>query len=809
MKELTNAHPAALGTKAANLYRLRSAGVAVPEFSVLGLDAYDQADFQAKLYEADQLLASGQIDQASYLLRTALDEVFKREERQLLQQFSSDKTYSVRSSATVEDGEQASFAGQFETFLQVSAQDLFEAVVACFSSLYSPSALTYFARQGLSLVDAQMAVIVQEMVVGHLSGVYFTANPLGILNQHLIVFGEGIGDGVVEDKVPTTTVKLFPEDHLMTFEQSEGAPLPSADVVTALSQQVHQLLPVFGPYLDVEFACCDDQIWFLQVRPITGLSLDQPLVLDNSNIVESYPGVSSPLTVSFVKEAYHQIFKGLVRRLGGQDQRLLAELAPVYSQMVTTVNSHFYYQINNWYHFLHFLPLSKQVIPIWQDMLGVRHLSVPEVDLGLSLPQRWGISWRLLKAFMTSPYQMAGLAADFEQIEADFAQAFPKAQSIADLRELYEHLACTILANWEVTLINDLYAFVYTGLLKKVLPSSQVQAEIAGIEAIESMKPALAIQRLRAGLAQSEQARQDLATWLAEGWGWQELTQSQSALAQQVVDFLRAYGDRAPEELKLETQTFKSHPALLFSLLSETSPERSLEPASHQGGRLGLVARFLRKRALRGIAYRESSRLNRSRIYGMVRAMFRQAGVFLVADGWLKQVEDVFFLTKEEIFEGASPETYADLVAERQGILARNRRLALPRRFVFSDQVLEEVGQSLLPSSGQQVRELTGTGCSPGRVTGEVLVVTDIRTVGSVAGKILVTKMTDPGWVYALLQAKGVIAEQGSLLSHTAIISRELGIPALVNVKQVTSILQTGELIEMDGQTGQIIRKDL
>jgi len=80
------------------------------------------------------------------------------------------------------------------------------------------------------------------------------------------------------------------------------------------------------------------------------------------------------------------------------------------------------------------------------------------------------------------------------------------------------------------------------------------------------------------------------------------------------------------------------------------------------------------------------------------------------------------------------------------------------------------------------------------------------KTYPNLQNKILITKMTDPGWIYALMQAKGVIAEQGSLLSHTAIISRELGIPSIVNVPHVTKVLQTGEKIEMDGTTG-IIRR--
>ena len=99
---------------------------------------------------------------------------------------------------------------------------------------------------------------------------------------------------------------------------------------------------------------------------------------------------------------------------------------------------------------------------------------------------------------------------------------------------------------------------------------------------------------------------------------------------------------------------------------------------------------------------------------------------------------------------------------------------------------------------------LKGTPCSCGCVEGEVVVIDNVSETKDVKDKILVTKMTDPGWVFLLVEAKGIITEKGSLLSHTAIISRELNIPSVVGVHNVCNILKTGDRVRLNGNTGEI-----
>ena len=127
-------------------------------------------------------------------------------------------------------------------------------------------------------------------------------------------------------------------------------------------------------------------------------------------------------------------------------------------------------------------------------------------------------------------------------------------------------------------------------------------------------------------------------------------------------------------------------------------------------------------------------------------------------------------------------------------------------RLIFSagefDKTIRRVSQAKNKSSFET--SYIGTPCSNGEVTAEVLVIEDVNKTNDVKDKILVTKMTDPGWVFLLTLSKGIIAEKGSLLSHTAIISRELGIPSVVGIKGITQKLKTGDIVYMNGSTGEI-----
>lgn len=702
---------------------------------------------------------------------------------------------AVRSSADVEDGAEQSFAGQFDTYLNVPAGEVPARIRQCFASLEKESVREYAGQQEFNLSDLDMQVIVQRMIESEYSGVCFTANPQGLLNEMVIVVGKGTGDNVVEDKVDTTAYYYHVTDKVYYYEGGED--YLSRELIERLVKLAEDMKPLLGELLDIEFAVVGKEIYILQARAITTLSGDNPLILDNSNIVESYPGLSLPLTCSFVHTVYSGIFRSISRRVL-KNERELAKYEDVFSNMVGDVNGRLYYKISNWYTVIKFLPMNRKIIPIWQEMLGVKSKSYDRERVKLPVLVRAKTYWNVIAEMFCVPKNMRKLNSDFLRINEDFYSRWREDITPGEVIGLYRELQETLLSCWDVTLLNDVYAFVFTALVKRRL-GEQGNRVISGISDIESMKPIrelLCLAREKKGLTDAQYRRR-------------------------FENYIREYGDRNLEELKLESRTFRSNPELLEEQIAQYNeePEKLEEMYQRMQGSTGAaddtlkgLNRFLAREAAKGIANREISRLNRSRIFGMVRLIFSRLGEVFATQGMIDTPRDIFWMTVEEAFSLAEFDQSAaeggDLraaIAERKAEYELYACLPAYQRLIFDKKEFDKHHRSVNTHKFRLDREeLVGTPCSDGVAEGEVLVVTDVTKVQNYRDKILVTKMTDPGWVFLLVSAMGILSEKGSLLSHTAIISRELKLPSIVGVEGLMDTLCTGDVVRMDGSTGKI-----
>jgi pyruvate,water dikinase len=211
------------------------------------------------------------------------------------------------------------------------------------------------------------------------------------------------------------------------------------------------------------------------------------------------------------------------------------------------------------------------------------------------------------------------------------------------------------------------------------------------------------------------------------------------------------------------------------------------------------------------VVNRENLRLARTRTFGLAKRWYRQVGRALAQAGLLERDADVFYLSMEEM-KGAVrghllTRDLKALVALRKREYEDYARRHPPDRItlngvVFANEIPEEVAADATSDDGS----LRGIGCAGGRVTGRAMIVRQPRTDLDVRGEILVATMTDPGWVFLMAAAGGLVVERGSLLSHTAIIGRELGVPTVVGVTAATRRIADGELLEIDGGTGEVRR---
>jgi len=279
-------------------------------------------------------------------------------------------------------------------------------------------------------------------------------------------------------------------------------------------------------------------------------------------------------------------------------------------------------------------------------------------------------------------------------------------------------------------------------------------------------------------------------------------------------DYIKVYGDRNLEELKLESETFRTNEALFDKKIKEYQKDKNklkelyinINNEKKEEINEDFLTTKLINKCMQGIKNREISRLNRSRIFGIVRQIFLSYGKYYVENNVISTIQDIFYLTEEEIFNNVDElKSYKELIKERKRNYKMYKELPAYTRLIFMNKEFSKGNtkvHSLIFKRNQKV--LYGIPCSSGIVEAEALVITDINNIGDVKDKILITKMTDPGWVFLLATAKGIISEKGSLLSHTAIISRELKIPSIVGVNDLLKTVKNKDIIRMDATTGKI-----
>ena len=380
-----------------------------------------------------------------------------------------DKMYAVRSSFSMEDGAHCSFAGQFKTKLNVAKKDVYEAV-AEIKNGFSVINVQEYAKNApngeISVNKNDGRVIIQEMVSAEYSGVMFTANPIGLLNETVITVGHGLGEGVVGDKVATTTYYYNQDDKSTYMDIQEGAPELDKYMIKKLIDVSERAKKLFKCDLDIEFAILNNHVYVLQARPITTLNTTSPIVLDNSNIVESYPGISLPLTQDFVREIYHDIFYNLLLHLT-LDRNEVSKIDNQLRFMVDVANWRMYYRISNWYYVLNMLPFSKKIIPIWQNMMGVQNKDI-DLPQNLIAPSA---KRQVIKSFFyymkTAPQHMKELNEKFEKVYPEYWARVDNASNIQELLQLRRDIKNEIMSDWDITLINDMYTFLYTFLATK------------------------------------------------------------------------------------------------------------------------------------------------------------------------------------------------------------------------------------------------------------------------------------------------------------------------------------------------------
>jgi len=880
-----------IGGKAKNLYILSKNKIPVPPWYVITIDVYqnfiEKNNIKNKI---ESILKNIDFSDNKTVLKASqkIKELFltnKIPEEDLenllsyYKKFKKNNEYlAIRSSAVGEDDLKASFAGQMDSFLFISKQkNYIESIKKCWASIFSERALTYRHISKLPLSDIKIAVIIQKMIFGKISGVMFSVNPINNKSDEILINSTyGLGEGIVSGELNTDSFYVNKEDnlikeeivektHMITLDKDkkegtskvvvkkskQNIPSLTKNQIKKLAKLGKQIEDIYRVPQDIEWTIKDNKIYILQTRPITTLpseKTDTRIIWDNSNIIESFPGITKPLTFSFAKTAWASVFRQSARAMG-VPEKVIQENDELFENMLGLVNGRVYYNLMKWYQFVSFFPGFKQNRRYMEQMMGVkesikfreqknRFITKEKI---LAIPGYICLIYGLIKNYFILDKEVERFHKNFENnynmlIKYDLKNMKPK-----EVMKQFLQAKKRLLKGWKVEGINDYSAMIFYGLVRSLTKKYKLDKNnsihndlFCGEKDMDSTKPTKHLLFL-ADEIKKDKKLYDLFHKNNEKQILTEVNKKTeySKFKKQFQDYLDEYGFRCMSELKLEEKSLKDDPTFVITILKnylelktlnlDDINQKEIEKRLRAEEIINkkLKWRTLRKtlfywalrNARKNVRYRENMRLCRTKVFGLVREAFRSIGNSFANEGIINHPDDIFYLEIDEIFGYINKTNRFDLkklINDRKKIYEIFEKQDLPERFITGEiKDRYKLVQITTKQDEKDIKDdvLTGVSCCPGVVKNKVKVILSPGDDVKLNGEILVADKTDPGWVPLYPSVSGLLIERGSVLSHSAIVARELGLPTIVGIKGLTKKIKDGQIVKMDAGKGIVYLK--
>lgn len=710
---------------------------------------------------------------------------------------------AVRSSGRGEDSEGLSYAGQQRTFLNVRGEEeLADAVARCFQSDARAASRSYREHFGQA-ARLKMNVILQVMVDPLYSGVYFTFDPRGSDKAGwLIEMTEGLGEKLVSGQVDP--YRLSPRAEHTPGEWSEKM---TADILNsgAVAER-HLRTPV-----DMEWAVDRDRrFWVLQARPITTRQDDRRAVFEeellrlkkehapdtvwDGQTFSDWAGCPSELTFHLWRKAFSEkgAFLGALKELG-----YLGETAPADGSVLERIYGRAYMNLHR------LEPLYFGRIPYRIEADPRPHLKFDpkKIDMRMILNTPRPLSRMLKVAWRLKTRRLRYI----EAAKAELIESRKHASSTQDFRgfsdrEVFGHWGSEIEEFCSLTMK---WPFVLTFLIESTLQN---------------------VQLLLKKVEEPQEAEAKLRRWMSAGLHTltremaDELEEA-STHPERRLPFLKKFGHRGPGEMDLARPRWSERPPRWRGAGTDLDSEKNSAKSSGRTPvknilnvdfeieKYGLMKasvisqewNILKKL----LELREEWKNQILRPYLDIRRLTLEIGRrFNLRD-------EIFWLQAEEIRRLENRETPADglakIAAERKTRVEKLGKVSLPP--VISLGEIEKHFGAAAPSAGS----LQGEGLSVGIAHGTAVVLSspenaDLSSLPE--NLILVTETIDPGWTSVFRRSKAIVTEHGGVLSHAAIVAREMGIPAVSRLPGATRTIATGAKVWVDGTKGLVTIED-
>ena len=832
-----------VGGKGLNLGKLTQAGFLVPQGFCVTTDAY--------LFSVQGLSKQN----ANNIKELVLAPELVAEVRAAYEKLQTARV-AVRSSATAEDLAEASFAGQQDTFLNVTPDELLEALKACWASLWSERAIAYRETQGITNEGLAMAVVIQEMCEADVSGVLFTVSPFSA-DVSIVESNWGLGESVVSGAITPDSFQVSRE----TGEVLEKTVATKREMVTAAGVRevsvAHQDIPslteaqlkeltqlglrverYYGQPMDIEWALADGQFVLLQARYITTPSnatapserTHQPPEVDEEsvenlrqgeihllkiyadahgtvwchhNLAEVLPA-PLPMTWSVIKK-FMSGTGGLgkaYRSLGFYPSKRVDS-----EGILDLVCGRIYVNLNREAE-LHFdgFPFAHDFNALKQDPQKAMYAEAA-TDITRSTASFWFKLPVHVIRMSRAEMRLRQCRSDFDQVLT--ARVFPTFQSEVEAERDISYADLS-----DVELVGKFQTWC-TKTLDDFAPKVLTATLLAGFS----------LQRLEATLQKcvDETAAKSIASRLISGLSGNLTVETNEKLQQvatgdlALTDFLKDYGHRAVDEFELAQRRWREDTTYLEQIVESLRHKNAgTSFPQDNGAKQQMEQRELAEAELAELVKNKSglrkqieSELDFTRRY----MPFRETAKFYLMLGYeqirraLLELDcryalngGIFYLAPDELQQLISGKAFGAVIATRK----KERELLLQIEVpdvIFSDS-LEQIGAPIATAAAETY---SGVGVSAGVATGKARVLltpADVRP--SDQDYILVCPSTDPAWTPLFLHAAGLVMERGGILSHGAVVAREYGVPAVANIPNATRFIADGQMLQIDGNAGTV-----
>lgn len=712
------------------------------------------------------------------------------------------KLYAVRSSAIDEDSKNNSFAGIHDSFLNVKADDVFNKIFDVYKSAYSERAIEYRKANNLNTKQIKMSVVIQEMVDAEYAGVINTINPItNNPDEITISVIEGLGENLVNGTEDGSTY-LINGSNIKVI----GKNVLNKKTISRLLKFTYEIIKITDRFQDIEFAIKDRKVYFLQTRDITVYKEVNPhekiLFIDNANIIESYFGQTSYLTYTFAKDVYKDVYTCTLKA-GKVRKKILDSLNDSLSEMIYYYNGRVYYNMNSWYHVNTIFSFKKSTTYM-ETMMGVKSSASDFKKIKMNIFDKI----KLALLFIHKVIKIDKLSNKFiDKFNKVVIPYYGKELNLnnEELKTLFHQIENDITKDFAVPIINDCAVMIFYGLLKeKVMKLKKITNKddliakcISNDGNVESCGSCTNLEELAFKIKTNESLLNDFII-LSDEELYKKYHNQESIIFDEIQNYIFKFGSRVTDELKLETVTMIEDNKIIYTLLKNiiSNDVDEKQESFTNNDTIPRKLRFISKQARKYIQNRERLRLKRTYIYSVVRNIFLNFGRNFVNEGKIDNVNDIFYLTKQEVFN--PKENLKSIINKRKEEEKENPKQPYYDRYVFYKN-----GTVLGVTNNIKTEGLTGIPSGAGIVTAPATIMNSNKDYLE-KGNIIVTKRTDPGWISLFPLTSGLIVEHGSMLSHSFVVAREMGIPAIVGVSNATNIIKNDDLITLDGVRGVI-----